>query len=68
MHSGYSLEHIKKAYIQKKEWEKQFPINYFFVRFHRLFAIILKLLKAPKISTQPFTGADAKSCAAYLNR
>ena len=28
----YSLKQIKDAYIQKKEWEKQFPMNYFFVR------------------------------------
>jgi hypothetical protein len=28
----YSLEDIRSAYIQKKAWEKQFPLNYFFVR------------------------------------
>jgi phosphatidylglycerophosphate synthase len=28
----YSLKDIRLAYIQKKNWEKQFPLNYFFVR------------------------------------
>ena len=28
----YTLAQIKEPYVQKKEWEKQFPINYFFVR------------------------------------
>ena len=28
----YSLKDIRFAYIQKKNWEKQFPLNYLFVR------------------------------------
>ncbi len=28
----YTLAQIKESYVQKKEWEKQFPINHFFVR------------------------------------
>lgn len=28
----YSLDQIKEAYIQKKDWEKQFPLTYFVVR------------------------------------
>ncbi len=28
----YSLQQIKSAYTQKKEWERQYPINYFLVR------------------------------------
>lgn len=28
----YTLSQIKESFVQKKEWEKQFPINYFFVR------------------------------------
>jgi phosphatidylglycerophosphate synthase len=28
----YTLAQIKGSFVQKKEWEKQFPINYFFVR------------------------------------
>lgn len=28
----YSLKQIKEAYILKRDWEKQFPINYYIVR------------------------------------
>jgi len=28
----YSLQQIKSAYIQKKDWERQFPISYFLFR------------------------------------
>ncbi|MFQ5787213.1 MAG: CDP-alcohol phosphatidyltransferase family protein [Thermodesulfobacteriota bacterium] len=30
--SKYSLQQIKSAYIQKKDWERQFPISYFLFR------------------------------------
>jgi phosphatidylglycerophosphate synthase len=53
MHSGYSLEQIKKAYIQKKEWEKQFPINYFFVRpisFYITYVILKITTRAERIA------------------
>lgn len=28
----YTLKRIKSSYVQKKDWERQFPINYFVVR------------------------------------
>jgi len=45
----YSLKQIKDAYIQKKEWEKQFPINYFFVRPFSFYLtyVVLKVTRNP---------------------
>jgi len=28
----YSLEQIKESFVQKRDWERQFPLNYFVVR------------------------------------
>ena len=45
----YSLKEIRAAYLQKKDWEKQFPINYFFVRplsFYLTY-IVLKITRDP---------------------
>ena len=45
----YSLKQIKDAYIQKKDWEKQFPINYFFVRPFSFYltSIVLRVTRDP---------------------
>ena len=47
--ANYSYHDIKAAYTQKKDWEKQFPINYFFVRPFSFYLtyIILKLTRDP---------------------
>ena len=47
----YTLAQIKESYIQKKEWEKQFPINHFFVRplsFYLTY-LVLKVTRNPAI-------------------
>ncbi len=66
MHSGYSLEQIKKAYIQKKEWEKQFPINYFFVRpisFYITYVILKITTRADRIA---YFGALLGICGCFF--
>jgi hypothetical protein len=30
--AGYTFKQIARSFEQKKEWEKQFPVNYYFVR------------------------------------
>ena len=53
MTTRYSLEQIKEAYIQKKKWEKQFPLTYFFVRpisFYITYVILKITTKAERIS------------------
>lgn len=47
----YTLAQIKESYVQKKEWEKQFPINYFFVRplSFCLTYLVLKVTRNPAI-------------------
>lgn len=45
----YSLKQIRSTYLQKKNWEKQFPINYFFIRplsFYLTF-LILRVTQNP---------------------
>jgi len=46
---NYSLKEIKAAYIQKKDWEKQFPINYFLVRPFSFYLtyLVLKVTRDP---------------------
>ncbi len=66
MRNGYSLEHIKKAYIQKKEWEKQFPLNYFFVRpisFYITYVILKITTKADRIA---YFGALLGICGCFF--
>ncbi len=46
----YSLRQIKDSYAQKKEWEKQFPTTYFFLRppsFYITF-LVMKLTDEPE--------------------
>jgi phosphatidylglycerophosphate synthase len=45
----YTLAQIKESYVQKKEWEKQFPINYFFVRPLSFYLtwLVLKITRNP---------------------
>ena len=47
--ANYSFQRIKEAYAQKKDWEKQFPINYFFVRPFSFYLtyLILKVTQDP---------------------
>ena len=53
----YTLAHIKESYTQKKEWEKQFPINYYLVRplsFYLTY-LVLKVTQDPaKVATFGF--------------
>ena len=45
----YSLSQIKNAYIQKKDWEKQFPVSYFLFRpisFYLTYLVLL-ITKSP---------------------
>jgi len=46
---NYSFREIKTAYAQKKDWEKQFPINYFFVRPFSFYLtyLVLKVTRNP---------------------
>jgi phosphatidylglycerophosphate synthase len=47
--ANYSFHEIKAAYAQKKDWEKQFPINYYFIRplsFYLTY-LILKVTQNP---------------------
>jgi phosphatidylglycerophosphate synthase len=46
---NYSLQQIKAAYTQKEDWEKQFPINYFFVRPFSFYLtyLVLKVTRDP---------------------
>lgn len=45
----YNLKQIKGAYEQKREWEKQFPLNYFIVRPVSFYIsyIVLKITRNP---------------------
>jgi phosphatidylglycerophosphate synthase len=55
---NYSFHEIKAAYTQKKDWEKQFPINYFFVRPFSFYLtyLVLKVTSDPaKIAIFGFT-------------
>lgn len=47
----FTLKEIKNAYSQKKEWEKQFPINYYLVRPFSFYLtyIVLQLTKNPSV-------------------
>jgi phosphatidylglycerophosphate synthase len=47
--SAYTLQEIRDAYMQKKSWEKQFPINYYIVRPLSFFLthVILKITTNP---------------------
>ena len=47
--ANYSFQEIKNAYAQKRDWEKQFPINYFFVRPFSFYLTYLIL----KVTTNP---------------
>ena len=47
--SSYTLKEIRDAYLQKRDWEKQFPINFFLIRpisFYLTF-LILKVTQNP---------------------
>lgn len=66
MTTRYSLEQIKKVYIQKKEWEKQFPINYFFVRpisFYITYVILKITTRADRIA---YFGALLGICGCFF--
>jgi len=66
MTTRYSLEQIKKAYIQKKEWEKQFPLNYFFVRpisFYITYVILKITTRADRIA---YFGALLGICGCFF--
>lgn len=66
MTTPHSLEQIKEAYIQKKEWEKQFPLNYFFVRpisFYITYVILKITTKAARVA---FFGALLGICGCFL--
>jgi phosphatidylglycerophosphate synthase len=56
--ADYSFQEIKTAYTQKKDWEKQFPINYFFVRPFSFYLtyLVLKVTRDPaKVAIFGFT-------------
>lgn len=46
---NYSFQEIKTNYTQKRDWEKQFPINYFFVRPFSFYVTYLVL----KVTSNP---------------
>lgn len=54
--SEYTINDIKSAYSQKKEWEKQFPINYFFVRPLSFFLTYFVLLITKNPAKVAFVG------------
>ena len=66
--TDYTIKDIKSAYIQKREWEKQFPIYYYFVRpvsFYLTY-IVLKFTKNPaKVAVFGFF-IGAISCMLFI--
>jgi phosphatidylglycerophosphate synthase len=64
----YSMHEIKDAYIQKKDWEKQFPLSYFLFRsvsFYMTY-LIIRITESPSLVAWIGFTIGLAGCFAFL--